>query len=191
MTRLKSDIEGQTNTPFRQWLGTIEQLQWAQSFDEGFRYGQMTTNLVEGINAVLLKTRHLLISSIFSATFYRLSTLMPRMGQQQVNQMRFQTLHYLCAHVVATCAKVSLNVEQFVDDVYTLECNLLVWENEFPVLPDLSTWEVPPTNFELVLDKRLRRNPKGHPQSSRIREKIPLKQPIPYILYAHLVVQIA
>ncbi|PPD94540.1 hypothetical protein GOBAR_DD08409 [Gossypium barbadense] len=65
----------------------MEPWQWAQSFDEDYRYGQMTTNLVEGINAVLLKTRHLPISSVFSAMFYRLGTLMPRMGQQQVNQM--------------------------------------------------------------------------------------------------------
>ncbi|PPD73550.1 hypothetical protein GOBAR_DD29523 [Gossypium barbadense] len=34
---------------------------------------------------------------------------------------RFQTLHYPCAHVVAACAKVSLNVAQFIDEVYTLE----------------------------------------------------------------------
>ncbi|PPD90847.1 hypothetical protein GOBAR_DD12230 [Gossypium barbadense] len=87
MIRLESDMEGQTNTSFRQWLGTMEPWQWAQSFDEGFRYGQMTTNLVEEINVVLLKTRHLPIASVFSATFYRLATLMPRMGQQQVEQM--------------------------------------------------------------------------------------------------------
>ncbi|PPD70787.1 hypothetical protein GOBAR_DD32334 [Gossypium barbadense] len=176
----------------------------------------MTTNLVEGINAMLLKTQHISISSVFSATFYRLATLMPRMGQQQVNQMeaghvfvedvrdamvvkrwmarsmnvegpsvvdqvyhlgpmelifeidgcncrRFQTLHYRCAHVVVACAKVSLNVEQFIDEVYTLEYTLHVWKNEFSVLPDLSTWEVPPTTFELVPDKGLCRNPKGHP----------------------------
>ncbi|PPE00238.1 hypothetical protein GOBAR_DD02716 [Gossypium barbadense] len=151
-----------------------------------------------------VETRNLLISSVFLATFYRLTILMPRMGQQQVNQMeaghvfvkdvrdavvanrrmarsmnvevylqcfemfrvtktisrqpgipprsygvdlrnrqcncrRFQTLHYPCVHVVAACAKVLLNVEQFVDDLYTLECTLRVWENEFPVLPDLST----------------------------------------------------
>ncbi|PPD75172.1 hypothetical protein GOBAR_DD27909 [Gossypium barbadense] len=55
---------------------------------------------------------------------------------------RFQTLHYSCAHVVEACAKVSLSVEQFVDDVYTLERMLHVWENEFPVLHDLSTREV-------------------------------------------------
>ncbi|PPS11017.1 hypothetical protein GOBAR_AA09626 [Gossypium barbadense] len=59
---------------------------------------------------------------------------------------RFQTLHYPCAHVVAACAK----------------------ENKFPVLPNLSTWEVPQTTFELIPDKGLRRNPRGRPQSSRI-----------------------
>ncbi|PPD99558.1 hypothetical protein GOBAR_DD03422 [Gossypium barbadense] len=241
MARLESDMEGQTNTSFRQWLGTMEPWQWTQSFDEHFHYSQMTTNLVEGINAVLLKTRHLPISSVFSATFYRLATLMPRMGQQQVNQMeaghvfvegirdamvvnrrmarsmtvevysrhnktfrvtetigcrpgipprsygvdlrnrrcdcmRFQTLHFPCAHVVAACAKVGLNVEQFIDEVYTIERTLRVWENEFPVLLDLSTWEVPPMTFELVLDKRLRRNLKGRPQSSRIHNEMDIRE---------------
>ncbi|KAL1061019.1 hypothetical protein V6Z11_1Z051200 [Gossypium hirsutum] len=89
---------------------------------------------------------------------------------------RFQTLHYPCAHVVAACAKVLLNVEQFFDDVYTLERILHVWENEFPILPDLSTWEVPPMNFELVLDKGLRRNPKGCLQSSRIHNEMDIKE---------------
>ncbi|PPD85555.1 hypothetical protein GOBAR_DD17505 [Gossypium barbadense] len=80
-------MECHMNTPFRQWLGTMEPWQWAQSFDEGFRYGHMTTNLAEGVNFVLMKTQHLPISSVFSATFYRLATLMLRMGQHQVNQM--------------------------------------------------------------------------------------------------------
>ncbi|KAH1107050.1 hypothetical protein J1N35_010818 [Gossypium stocksii] len=218
----------------------MESWEWAQIFDEGFRYGQMTTNLVEGVNAVLLKTRHLLISIVFSATFYRLATLMPRIGQQQVNQInaghvfvedvrnamvanrrmarlmnveihsrrletfrvtetigrrlgipprsygvdlrnrqcdcrRFQTLHYPCAHVVATCAKVNLNVEQFVNDVYTLNRTLRVWKNEFPVLPNLSTWEVPPTTFELVPDRGLRRNSRGHRQSTRIHNEMDIR----------------
>ncbi|KAK5813042.1 hypothetical protein PVK06_028488 [Gossypium arboreum] len=88
---------------------------------------------------------------------------------------RFET-HYPCAHVVAACAKVNLNVEQFVDDVYTLERTLRVWENEFPVLPDLYTWEVPPTTFELVPDRGLRRSPRGHPQSSRIRNEMDIRK---------------
>ncbi|PPE02638.1 hypothetical protein GOBAR_DD00337 [Gossypium barbadense] len=212
MIRLESDMEEQTNISFRQWLGTIELWQWAQSFDEGFRYGHITTNLVKGINAVLLKTRHLPIASVFSATFYRLATLMSRIGQQQVDQMevgyvfvehvrdamvanrrlarsygvdlqnrrcecrRFETHHYPCAHVVVACAKVNLDAEQYVDDVYTLERTLRVWENEFPVLPDLSTWEVPPMTFELLPDRGLRRNPMGRPQSSRIRNEMDIRE---------------
>ncbi|XP_052481136.1 uncharacterized protein LOC128035436 [Gossypium raimondii] len=241
MIRLESDMEGQTNTSFRQWLSTMEPWQWVQIFDEGFRYGQMTTNLVEGINAVLLKTRHLPIASVFSATFYKLATLIPRMGQQQVDQIeaghvfvehvrdtmvanrrlarsmnveiysrrletfrviesisrrpgiptrsygvdlrnrryecrRFETLHYPCAHVVAACAKVNVNVEQYVDDVYNLERTLRVWENEFPVLPDLSTWEVPLMTFELLPDRGLRRNPRDRPQSSRIHNEIDIRE---------------
>ncbi|XP_012439343.1 uncharacterized protein LOC105765015 [Gossypium raimondii] len=85
---------------------------------------------------------------------------------------RFQTLHYPCTHVVAVCAKVSLNVEQFINDVYTLERTLRVWENEFPVLPNLSMWEVHPMTFEFVLDKGLRRNSKGHLQSSGIHNEM-------------------
>ncbi|PPD96625.1 hypothetical protein GOBAR_DD06344 [Gossypium barbadense] len=241
MIRLESDMEGQTNTSFRQWLGTMEPWQWAQSFDEGFRYGQMTSNLVEGINAGLLKTCHLLIAYVFSATFYRLATFMPRMGQQQVDQIqaghvfvehvrdamvanlrlarsmnveiysrrletfrvtetisprpgiptrsygvdlrnrrceckRFETVHYPCAHVVAACAKVNLDVEQYVDDMYTLERTLRVWENEFPILPDLSTWEVSPATFELLPDRGLRRNPRGRLQSSRIRNEMDIRE---------------
>ncbi|KAH1096492.1 hypothetical protein J1N35_013413 [Gossypium stocksii] len=89
---------------------------------------------------------------------------------------RFETLHYPCAHVVAARAKVNLNVEQFVDDVYTLERILRVWENKFPVLPDLFTWEVPPTTFEFLPDRGLRRNPRGHPQSSRIHNEIDITE---------------
>ncbi|PPE01344.1 hypothetical protein GOBAR_DD01588 [Gossypium barbadense] len=39
---------------------------------------------------------------------------------------RFQTLHYPCAHVVVACARVSFNIEQLIDEVYTLENMLRV-----------------------------------------------------------------
>ncbi|XP_016673064.1 uncharacterized protein [Gossypium hirsutum] len=94
---------------------------------------------------------------------------------RQCDCRRLQTLHYPCAHVVAVCAKVLLNVEQFIDEVYTVKHTLRVWENEFPVLPNLS-WEVPSTTFELVLDKGLHRNPKGRPQSSRIHNEMDIRE---------------
>ncbi|PPR87324.1 hypothetical protein GOBAR_AA33366 [Gossypium barbadense] len=190
MARLESDMEGQTDTSFQKWLGTMESWQWAQSFDEGFRYGQMTTNLVEGIEA-----RHVFVEDVRDAmvanrrmarsmnveiysrhheTFLVTESIGRRPGiplrsygvdlrNRRCDCRRFQTLHYPCAHVGAACAKVNLNVEQFVDDVYTLEYTLRVWKNEFLVLPDLSMWEVPPTAFELVPDRGLRRNLRGHP----------------------------
>ncbi|PPS18407.1 hypothetical protein GOBAR_AA02172 [Gossypium barbadense] len=89
---------------------------------------------------------------------------------------RFQTLHYPCVYVVATCTKVLLNVKRFENDVYTFKCTLCVWENEFPVLYDLSTWEVPSMTFELVPNKRLHRNPKGRLQSSRIHNEMDIRE---------------
>ena len=77
---------------------------------------------------------------------------------------------------MATCAKVNLNIEQFVDDVYTLERTLRFGENKFPVLLNLSTWKVLPTTFELVPDKGLRRNPRGRPQSTRIRNEMDIRE---------------
>ncbi|KAK5802957.1 hypothetical protein PVK06_030591 [Gossypium arboreum] len=91
-------------------------------------------------------------------------------------KMRFQTLHYPCAQVMAACDKVSLNVEQFVDDMYTLEHMLRVWENEFLVLPNLFIWEVPLMTFELIPNQGLRRNLKGRPQSSRIHNEIDIRE---------------
>ncbi|KAH1113700.1 hypothetical protein J1N35_007078 [Gossypium stocksii] len=60
--------------------------------------------------------------------------------------------------------------------LYTLEHTLRVWKNEFPVLPDLSTWEVPQMTFELIPNKGLRRNPKGRSQSSRIRNEMDIRE---------------
>ncbi|PPR83473.1 hypothetical protein GOBAR_AA37240 [Gossypium barbadense] len=101
---------------------------------------------------------------------------------RQYDCRRFQTLHYSCAHAVAACGKVLLNVEQFVDDVYTLECTLHVWENELWVLPNLSTWEVPPTCLGECVhpracpDKGLCRNLNGHPQSSKIHNEMVIRE---------------
>ncbi|XP_016755178.1 uncharacterized protein [Gossypium hirsutum] len=217
LARLETDMAG-CKPSLTQWLSSMEPWQWAQCFDEGYRYGHMTTNLVEAVNSVLRRTRHLPISAIFSTTFYMLATLMPKMrlkqakwleaGHVYVEKIRdamkdntqkarlmnvelysrsletfrvieyisrrsrispwsygvdlrnrrcecemFQALRYPCAHVVAACATYSLNVEQYIDDVYTLERTLRIWGNEFPVLRDISTWEVQSTAFEMLPDR--------------------------------------
>ncbi|KAK5771231.1 hypothetical protein PVK06_047419 [Gossypium arboreum] len=77
----------------RTWLGSIGNWQWTQNYDEGFRYGQMVTNLVEAVNFVLRRTRHLPIFAVFSVTFYRLATLMPRMGLRQAKQTKIRHVY--------------------------------------------------------------------------------------------------
>ncbi|XP_016709154.1 uncharacterized protein [Gossypium hirsutum] len=86
LVRLETDMAGYKPS-LTQWLSSIEPWQWAQCFDDGYRYGHMTTNLLEAVNFVLRRTRHLLISAVFSATFYRLATLMPKIGLKQAKQL--------------------------------------------------------------------------------------------------------
>ncbi|XP_015963422.1 uncharacterized protein LOC107487318 [Arachis duranensis] len=52
--------------------------QFALAFDNGYRWGHMTTNLVECINGVLKGARNLPITSLVKATFYRLNELFTR-----------------------------------------------------------------------------------------------------------------
>ncbi|PPD85146.1 hypothetical protein GOBAR_DD17916 [Gossypium barbadense] len=89
---------------------------------------------------------------------------------------KFQTLCYLCTHVVTACARVRINAEQYIDEVYTLERTLHIWENEFPVLHDLSTWKMSSLTFELVPNNGLRRESKGRPHVTRIHGEMDMKE---------------
>ncbi|XP_015971045.1 uncharacterized protein LOC107494518 [Arachis duranensis] len=48
---------------------------YALAFDGGYRWGHMTTNLVEYINSVLKRARNLPVTALVKATFYRLNEL--------------------------------------------------------------------------------------------------------------------
>ncbi|XP_025662174.1 uncharacterized protein [Arachis hypogaea] len=71
--RLRERGEAYTN-----WLNRIPREQYALAFDDGYRWGHMTTNLVECINSVLKGARNLPITALVKATFYRLNELFTR-----------------------------------------------------------------------------------------------------------------
>ncbi|XP_057747747.1 uncharacterized protein LOC130966944 [Arachis stenosperma] len=71
--RLRDRGEAYTN-----WLNRISREQYALAFDGGYRWGHMTTNLVECINSVLKGARNLPITALVKATFYRLNELFTR-----------------------------------------------------------------------------------------------------------------
>ncbi|XP_020999606.2 uncharacterized protein LOC110281583 [Arachis duranensis] len=63
---------------YSNWLDRIPCEQYALAFDDGYRWGHMTTNLVECINSVLEGARNLPVTALVKATFYRLNELFTR-----------------------------------------------------------------------------------------------------------------
>lgn len=63
-------------------LKEIPYEKWTQAWDGGRRYGQMTTNLVECVNGVLKKSRHLPITALVKCTYYKLGTMFATRGKE-------------------------------------------------------------------------------------------------------------
>ena len=53
------------------WFSKLDTQKWAQTYDQGYRYGWITTNIVECINEVLKGARMLPIIELVQLTFYR------------------------------------------------------------------------------------------------------------------------
>ncbi|RYR57736.1 hypothetical protein Ahy_A05g023444 [Arachis hypogaea] len=71
--RLRERGEAYTN-----WLDRISCEQYALAFDGGYRWGHMTTNLVECKTSVLKGACNLLVTTLVKAMFYRLDELFTR-----------------------------------------------------------------------------------------------------------------
>ncbi|PPS05387.1 hypothetical protein GOBAR_AA15267 [Gossypium barbadense] len=171
MEQLYEDFDASYNE-LQGWIATMREYQQVNQIEAGHVFVEDVRDAMVA-NCRMARSMNVEIYSRCHETFRVTETI----GRRPVYHLDPMELISVTDGVIAgACAKVNLNVEQFVDDVYTLERTLRVWENEFPVLPDLSTWEVPPTTFELVPNRGLRRNPRGHPQSSRIRNEMDIRE---------------
>jgi len=54
------------------------------SHDDDWRWGHMTTNLVESINSVLNKTQNISISALVKSTYTRCNALFNQIGREVV-----------------------------------------------------------------------------------------------------------
>ncbi|MFQ6667371.1 hypothetical protein Gotur_033416, partial [Gossypium turneri] len=85
----------------------------------------------------------------------------------------FDALCYLCAHVIAACQNLCLDLMRYVDEVYKLENMYNVWRHVLPPVPDERKWSsISLAPFKLLLDRELRCKPKGRPCSTRICNNI-------------------
>ncbi|XP_073222422.1 uncharacterized protein [Cicer arietinum] len=64
------------------WIDNIPPEQWTMAYYQGRRWGHITTNVSESINAVLKGTRNLPITALVQPTYYRLRVLYAERGQQ-------------------------------------------------------------------------------------------------------------
>jgi len=64
------------------WVDQIPREQWCLAYDQGRRWGHVTTNLAKAINYILKKTRNLPISSIVLVTYTRCNTYFTKRGRQ-------------------------------------------------------------------------------------------------------------
>ncbi|PPR98458.1 hypothetical protein GOBAR_AA22192 [Gossypium barbadense] len=161
--RLESQMSS-LPTDLRTWLGSMENRQWTQSYDEGFQQAKQ------------IEAGHMYVEDVRKAMAVNSQRAQTMNAELRCECGIFQTLRYSCAHVHAPCARANLNVEQFIDGIYTLECTLRIWGNEFPVMADVSNWEVPPLAFKMVPSRSLRRHPKVRPQSTRIRNDMDVRE---------------
>ncbi|RYR13242.1 hypothetical protein Ahy_B04g070342 isoform E [Arachis hypogaea] len=171
--RLRERGEAYTN-----WLNRIPREQYALAFDGGYRWGHMTTNLMECINSVLKDARNLPITALVKATFYRLNELFTRKRAEAESRINAghvfsdivtSKLHVdriPCRHVFACCANQRLDWQLYVHDVYKMDQVRRVYRARFRPLGNPATW--PAYNGpRFIPNPYLRRVMKGRPRMTR------------------------
>ncbi|XP_016187674.1 uncharacterized protein LOC107629404 [Arachis ipaensis] len=84
---------------YTQWLNCIPREQYVLAFDGGYRWGHMTTNLVEFINSVLKGARNLPVTTLVKETFYKLNELFTRKRAEAED--RINAGHIFSEHVTS------------------------------------------------------------------------------------------
>jgi hypothetical protein len=64
-------------------LKKIPKEKWSQAYDEGRRWGHMTSNFVESMNDIHKGIRNMLVSAMVKATYYRTTTLFALRGHEE------------------------------------------------------------------------------------------------------------
>ncbi|XP_025679166.1 uncharacterized protein [Arachis hypogaea] len=148
---------------YARWCDAIGLRHWVLAFDEGHRWGHMTTNLVECINSVLKGAGNLPVLAL------RIEASMQQAGnivvhrfdrRNEVFEVRemttrkvlvvdlarrtcdcghFQVERIPCRHVIACCANQRLDWQLYVHDVYKMTEVRKVYRFEFTPLGDPET----------------------------------------------------
>ena len=87
----------------------------------------------------------------------------------------FQTDRYPCRHVIACCANQNIDWQVYIDSIYSMEKVCKVYDREFQVVGNRSTW--PPYNGPVIRpNPQLKRNMKGRPRSTRFLNEMDMRE---------------
>ncbi|XP_057718058.1 uncharacterized protein LOC130932681 [Arachis stenosperma] len=146
--RLRERGEAYTN-----WLNRIPREQYALAYDGGYRWGHMTTNLVECINSVLKGARNLPITALVKATFYRLNELFTRKRAEAESRIT-------AGHVFSEVVTSKLNANQLASSNIQVNC--------FDRMNEVFEVREMPAGTEYAVDLRQQRCDCGEFQVDRI-----------------------
>ncbi|RYR50056.1 hypothetical protein Ahy_A07g036604 [Arachis hypogaea] len=157
---------------YSNWLDRIPHEQYALAFDGGYRWGHMTTNLVECINSILKGVHNLSVTALVKATFYRLNELFTRKRAEA--EARINAGHVF-SEIVTTKLhanqRASENIQRvdwqvYVHEVYKMDQIQRVYRARFRPLENLTIWPVY-TGPRFVGNPFLRCVAKGRPKMTR------------------------
>ncbi|RYR40158.1 hypothetical protein Ahy_A09g045842 [Arachis hypogaea] len=145
------------------------------AFDGGYRWGHMTTNLVECINSVLKGACNLPVTALVKAIFYRLNELFTQKRAEAEARIN-------AGHVFSDVVTLKLHANQlaleniqrldwqvYVHDVYKMDQVRWVYRTRFRPLGNLTTW--PTYNGpRFIPNPFLRRVTKRSPQNDALLE---------------------
>ncbi|RYR07293.1 hypothetical protein Ahy_B05g074621 [Arachis hypogaea] len=138
---------------YKQWLDNIPRSQYALAYDEGHRWGHMTTNLVECINGVLKGARNLPVTALVKATFYRLNALFTRKRAEAEARIS-------AGHLFSEYATEKIQSNQTASG--NIQVNLFDRQNEVFEVREM------PSDLEFAVNLRLRHCDCGEFQVDRI-----------------------
>ena len=72
----------ESNPNAGRWIDNLDREKWTRSYENGVRWGHMTTNLVESMNDVFKGLQNLPITALVSATYFRMAMLFPTRGKR-------------------------------------------------------------------------------------------------------------
>ncbi|XP_074358120.1 uncharacterized protein LOC141697578 [Apium graveolens] len=87
-----------------QYLATIPVERWTLSHDSGVRYGQTTTNMLEGFNGNIRMARFLPVTTMMEYLFYKVVTIVDK--HRNIVDDGLQEGQQLCARSAAMLAKI-------------------------------------------------------------------------------------